>query len=167
MIPDSHHFGKHSTVRKSLFLLVVLLSLSAKGQKISVMKFPELQKKMLTADAPLTIFNFWATWCGPCVREIPLFEEYSSSERVKVYLVSLDFEGDLDKVKAFVKKKNLKSEVIFLNESDYDSYMAKVNKEWSGAIPATLFVDEWGKTYFHANEFVKEELDKEIKKHIN
>ena len=70
-------------------------------------------------------------------------------------------------MKSFVKKHNLKSEVIFLNESDYDSYMAKVNKEWSGAIPATLFVDEWGKTYFHENEFTKEELDKEIKKYIN
>ena len=154
-------------MKKLLTLIVVLLSFLVNGQEVSVMKFPELQKKMLTADASLTIFNFWATWCGPCVREIPLFENYSSNDQVKIYLVSLDFVEDLDKVKAFVEKRNLKSEVIFLNETDYDSYMVKVSKEWSGAIPATLFVDAWGKTYFHENEFTKDELDLEIKKYIN
>ena len=154
-------------MKNLLSLIIVLISFFARGQEVRMMKFPELQKKMLTADAPLTIFNFWATWCSSCVREIPFFETYSSNDQVKVYLVSLDFVENFQKVKTFVETKGLKSEVIFLNETDYDSYMAKVRKDWSGAIPATLFVDEWGKTYFYEKEFTKEELDKEIKKHIN
>ena len=147
--------------------MFALLAMIALSQEVKVMKFPEVQKKILTADAPLTIFNFWATWCAPCVREMPLFESYADDPNVKVYLISLDFGDQLEKVKKFAGKKGLKSEVILLNESDYDSYIGKVSKEWTGAIPATLFVDEWGKTYFHESEFTKKELDDVIKKYLN
>ncbi|MCP4456917.1 MAG: TlpA family protein disulfide reductase [Cytophagales bacterium] len=154
-------------MKQLLFLGVFISSFFVQSQDVKVMKFPKLQKKILTADAPLTIFNFWATWCGPCVREMPHFDRYANNPDVKVYLISLDFEGEIEKVKKFVMKKGIKSEVIHLNEKDYDSYMAKVSNEWTGAIPATLFVDEWGKTYFHENEFTKDELDKAIKKYLN
>jgi len=154
-------------MRKLIFSGVYIFMLSLQAQDVEVMKFPELQKKILTADAPLTVFNFWATWCAPCVREIPHFEAYANNQEVKIYLVSVDFSNDFEKVKKFVLNKGLKSEVIHLNEKDYDSYMAKVSKEWTGAIPATLFVDEWGKTYFHENAFTKEELDNIIKKYLN
>ena len=145
----------------------MLSCLFVQSQEVRAVKFPELQKLILTADAEVTIFNFWATWCGPCVKELPYFENYSNNDKVKVYLVSLDFEEDLEKVKKFVVNKNLKSEVIFLNEKNYNSFMDKISKEWTGAIPATLFVDEWGKTYFHEKAFTKEELDKKINSYLD
>jgi len=154
-------------MRKLIVLGFFLFALATEAQEVEVLKFPELQKKILTADAPLTIFNFWATWCAPCIREMPHFDNYLTNPDVKVYFISLDFQGQLEKVRAFVKKKGIKSEVIYLNEKDYDSYMTKVIKEWTGAIPATLFVDEWGKTYFHESEFTKQDLDDRIKKYLN
>lgn len=146
-------------------LLFVVARLNA--QDVDLIKFPVLQKKILTADAPLTIFNFWATWCGPCIKEMPHFDAYHQDENVKVVFVSLDFSDKLEKVKSFVAKREIKSEVILLDETDYNSYMDKVSKEWSGAIPATLFVDEWGKTYFHEGEMSKEQLEEKIKKYSN
>lgn len=154
-------------MKRFLFASIILASTIVHSQEVEVVKFPELQKKILTADAPLTVFNFWATWCGPCVKEIPHFESYSKDENVKVYLVSLDFPDHLDKVKAFVEKKGLKSQILHLHETDYNSYMRKVHKDWSGAIPATLFVDEWGKTSFHEGELTKEQLAEKINSYLN
>lgn len=154
-------------MRRLLICIGIVWSVSAQSQEVNVIKFPELQKRILTADAEVTIFNFWATWCGPCVKELPHFESYAGNEKVKVYLVSLDFEEDLEKVKKFVAGKGLKSEVLFLNEKNYNTFMDKISKEWTGAIPATLFVDKWGKTYFHEKAFTKEELDDKIKSYLN
>lgn len=169
--PKHEHFELNFrnllSMRKLIILAFFLFTSIVKAQEVKTLKFPELQKKIMTADASLTIFNFWATWCAPCIREMPHFDDYSTNPDVKVYFISLDFKNQIEKVRSFVKKKGIKSDVILLDESDYNSYMAKVSKEWSGAIPATLFVDEWGKTYFHESEFTKKELDDVIKKYLN
>lgn len=149
-------------------LLVVVFTSRSFAQEVEVVKFADLQKKMLYTEAPLTVFNFWATWCGPCIKELPHFDALESeNSNVKVYLVSIDFQSELEKVKKFVAKKALNSDVLFLDEKDPDDYMGKVSQEWSGAIPATLFVTDLGKTYFHEKAFTKEELEKTIKNYLN
>ncbi len=148
------------------FCILITLHLSA--QEVEVVKFSDLQKKILYTDSPLTVFNFWATWCGPCIKELPHFDALGTANKnVKVYLVSIDFQSELERVKKFVEKRSLKSDVLFLNEKDPDDYMGKVSNDWSGAIPATLFVTDLGKTYFHEKAFTKEELEKTIKKYLN
>ncbi len=154
-------------MKKNLLMLALLVSIHLSAQSVEVVKFPDLQEKMLSTNMELTIFNFWATWCAPCIKEIPYFEAIDSNSKIKVYLVSLDFPNQLEKVKKFVLKKNLQSEVLFLDEKDPDSYMPKVSQEWSGAIPATLFVTDLGKTYFHEKAFTKEELEKTVKNYLN
>ncbi|MEP1034376.1 TlpA disulfide reductase family protein [Ekhidna sp.] len=155
-------------MKKIALGLCILVSLHLSAQEVEVVKFSDLQKKMLYTDAPLTVFNFWATWCGPCIKELPHFDTLESENRnVKVYLVSIDFQSELDRVKKFVVKKALKSDVLFLDEKDPDDYMGKVSADWSGAIPATLFVTDLGKTYFHEKAFTKEELEKTIEKYLN
>ncbi|MFK7953669.1 MAG: TlpA family protein disulfide reductase [Ekhidna sp.] len=155
-------------MKKTLFALLLSVTIQLSAQDVEVVKFNELQRKILYTDAPLTIFNFWATWCGPCIKELPHFDELSeSNEDVKVFLVSLDFPDQLEKVKNFVTKKSLSSEVLFLNEKDPDDYMPKVSEQWTGAIPATLFVTDLGKTYFHEKEFSKEELEQTVDKYLN
>lgn len=155
-------------MKKLICLSILVISLQLSAQEVEIVKFSDLQKKMLYTEAPLTVFNFWATWCGPCIKELPHFDELNETNKdVKVYLVSLDFQNQLDRVKKFVEKKGLKSEVLFLDEKDPDSYMPKVSQEWTGAIPATLFVTELGKTYFYEKAFTKEELEKTINNHLN
>lgn len=160
-------YRKSLIMRKVLITALTVSPIFLMAQDIKVIKFPELQKRILTADAPLTVFNFWATWCGPCVKEIPHFETYASNPNVKVVFVSMDFSDELEKVKKFVKNQELKSEVVLLDETDYNTIIDKISKDWSGAIPATLFVDEWGKTNFHEKEFTKEQLDNTINEYLN
>jgi thiol-disulfide isomerase/thioredoxin len=155
-------------MKKSIFVIVLFMSMQLSAQKVEVVKFADLQSKMLSVEAPLTVFNFWATWCGPCIKELPHFDELESqNENIKVYLVSLDFPNQLEKVNNFVNKRSLKSEVLFLDEKDPDDYMPKVSNEWTGAIPATLFVTDLGKTYFHEKAFTKQELEEVVNKYLN
>jgi thiol-disulfide isomerase/thioredoxin len=88
------------------------------------------------------VINFWATWCKPCVEELPYFEqlhEAFDNEKVQVILVSLDFERDLTtKLTSFVEDRRLQSDVVVLLDGNYNSWIDKVDPEWGGAIPVTI-----------------------------
>ena len=164
MLPQKR---KNIVVKKSLVVIAIVVCSTLSAQEVEVVKFADLQKKMLSSNTELTVFNFWATWCAPCIKEIPYFEALDAKSNVKVFLVSLDFPNQLEKVKKFVTNKELKSEVLFLNEKDPDTYMGKVSQEWSGAIPATLFVTDLGKAFFHEKAFSKEELEETVNNYLN
>ncbi len=87
------------------------------------------------------VVNFWATWCKPCIKELPYFEEFNSkheNEKVKVVLVSLDFPKQVESnLVPFVRKKQLQSKVVVLLDGKYNDWIDKVSPNWSGAIPAT------------------------------
>jgi len=109
---------------------------------IPVYTFEPFQKLLSSESDTTFIINFWATWCKPCVEELPYFEAYHEkykSEKVKVLLVSLDFPKQIEKkVVPFINDRNLQPEVIILDEADPNSWIDKVDPEWSGAIPITI-----------------------------
>lgn len=123
----------------------LLLSAPAFAQQVDVIKFPELQKRLARPTDTTYVVNFWATWCAPCVKELPGFEQVraaNANKKVKVLLVSLDYASQLDKkVRPFVKQRGLKSEVVLLNETDPNNWIDKVDAKWSGALPFTLIVN--------------------------
>ena len=88
------------------------------------------------------VINFWATWCKPCVEELPYFEtlhNIHAEDKVKIILVSLDFPNQIEsKLYPFIEKHNLKSEVIVLLDGKYNDWIEKVDEKWSGAIPITV-----------------------------
>lgn len=127
---------------KSILLsFCLLLFLSAKGQEM--IKLPQLQK-MINEGASIKVVNFWATWCAPCIKEMPLFEKLNDENKsVKVLLVSMDYDLDPnpDKVKRFMDRKKISSEVVILAEEKPTEWIDKIDKNWSGALPATLVVN--------------------------
>ncbi|MEO7989031.1 MAG: TlpA disulfide reductase family protein [Chryseolinea sp.] len=149
-------------------LLIILLSLSiheARAQQIRVIKLPELQEIIHSGSASIQVINFWATWCAPCVKELPLFEKLNAenSESIKITLINLDFADKLDRVKAFVDRKKMKADVLLLDEIDYNQWIDKVDKHWGGAIPATLVINNQnGKRKFIERELEEGELEKLI-----
>ena len=57
-------------------------------------------------------------------------------------MVSMDFPKDItEKVIPFVTKNNINSEIVLLDEPDYNAWIDDVDKEWSGTIPATLILN--------------------------
>ncbi len=150
-----------------LIPFLLLLSISAFGQtKAPMVKLTELQQLISTPGEQIRVINFWATWCAPCIKELPLFEKLNQENKnVKVTLVSMDIDLDPDpeKVYRFVDRKKLKSEVLILDERNPNDWIDKIDKKWSGALPATLLVNtQTGKRVFVEKELHEGDLEKLI-----
>ena len=144
-----------------LFLLISCLQSAAYSQQVTLLSIDELNKRTATGKDTTYIINFWATWCAPCVKELQYFEKLGAdlkAEKLKVLLVNVDFKSKLKStVIPFVKRRKLKSEVYLLNETDPDVYINRIDKTWTGSIPATLFMKN-GKRVFSENEYNYKQL---------
>jgi len=109
-----------------------------------VMDFAEFEERIQKDDDTLYIYNFWATWCMPCVKEMPYFEQVHdeyANQKVKLIFVSLDFIDLLSKkLVPFINKREISEDVWLLNERNPNSWIDKVSEKWTGSIPATLFM---------------------------
>lgn len=150
MIPDKTNMK--NLFRIFCFLLFILICTFSFAQKaLSVYSYANLKERIENNSDTLYIVNFWATWCKPCVAELPDFEKADSTfktKKVKVLLISMDFKEDIEKrVVPFLQKNNYKSETIILDETD-GSFIDKISTSWSGAIPATLFIRNNKREFF-------------------
>lgn len=151
------------------FLLVFALTFSVNAlvlnaQKPSIVKADELIKRIESSSDTLYIVNFWATWCAPCVEELPVFESsiYSSEETIiKILLVSLDFKQAYSSLEKFMDKHHINEDVLWLDEKKTNSWVDKIDKSWSGAIPATkLYFGN--KQVFHEGQITTDQLQEMI-----
>ena len=121
-------------------------------------------------DDKVYVINFWATWCAPCVKELPHFEKLNAdfkNKNVEVILVSLDFPHLYEKkLIPFIEEKNLASKVIVLDDVDMNTWIPKVDESWTGSIPATIIYKN-DKKQFYERSFNFEELEKEVKHFLN
>lgn len=162
-----HFFMLKRPILVFLFFFTIGHSNYAQNQ-VDVLSFDEFKTGYLEKQSDtLFVINFWATWCKPCVQEMPYFleaEEKFGGEKFKLLLVSLDFKTDLEsKLIPFLEKKSISSDVVLLDDLDYNSWIDKVSENWSGAIPATLFLNQEKGIYtFKEGEFEKEKLLNQI-----
>ena len=172
-------------IKKSIFILLVFIAFTsckkeivkeivAKEEipQISTVKtvtYNELKPLLEKEDGKTYIINFWATWCAPCVKELPYFEkikEEYADNNVEVLLVSLDFPKQVEKkLIPFINKKKLQSEVILLDDVNEDIWIKAIDESWSGAIPATIIYNNNNRK-FYEQSFDYETLENELKTFI-
>lgn len=138
--------------------------------EIPTYNYAELKPFLNRADDKVYVVNFWATWCAPCIKELPYFEKVNQdykNKNVEVILVSLDFPKKKEsKLIPYVEKKGLKSQVLHLDDANEQFWIADIDEDWSGALPATLIYSK-DKRKFLAKSVTQEELENEIKSFIN
>lgn len=144
--------------------IIILISitfffvLAVAGQELKKVKVTDLEKIIAESKDPL-IINFWATFCKPCMEEIPYFQKLQAKyekEGLQLLFVSLDMQDDYPaKVNSFIKKRKMAS--AWLDETNADYFCPKIDAKWTGAIPATLFINN--KTQYR--KFVEESLSEE------
>ncbi|MCI9846368.1 redoxin domain-containing protein [Flavobacterium pectinovorum] len=153
-------------VFKIVIFFFLTFSVTAYCQNIKLINIDQLNERIKTGKDSTYVVNFWATWCAPCIKELPHFEKLGAeykSEKLVVLLISVDFKSKLSSaVEPFVKRKNLKNEVLLLNESSPQEYIDRIDPSWSGSIPATIFI-KGDKRKFVESEFTYEQLLTEYK----
>lgn len=126
-----------------IFLSIVIAAMSAQGQQIRAYSADDIIHRASSKDT-LYIVNFWATWCAPCVQELPEFNSLQKryeGKPVKVLLVSLDFKSDYPmRLATFLQRKGITPEVVWLSDTNPNEYIPKIENAWEGSIPATVIV---------------------------
>jgi thiol-disulfide isomerase/thioredoxin len=152
---------------KTIFIITfLLLATSIDAQQIKSIKVTDLAKTIKESKTPLVV-NFWATFCVPCIEEMPYFQELVhqyASKNVSLIFVSLDLkEAYPAKVNQMAQKLKLAYPVVWLNETNADYFCPKIDTSWTGGMPSSLFVNNaTGYHKFFEDQLSKEKLGKEI-----
>ena len=147
-------------------MIYLLLSFSTLAQNVPEMNFEQLKPYLNKNNDTVYVVNFWATWCQPCVEELPAFLSVAKelkNDKVKFIFVSLDFPSQKEnRLIPYLNKNNFTEQVVLLNDPDSNSWIDKVNSEWSGAIPATI-IYKGEKRSFYEKKLERNELINSIK----
>lgn len=167
--PNNEKAGNKEVAEESVENSGELVSNSAEVV-VETYDFKGFEKYLNFKDDKIYVINFWATWCKPCVEELPHFEELYQNykdKNVEVILVSLDFPKKIDKTLIpFIKKNNIKSKVILLDDPKQNDWIPLVDENWSGAIPATVIYNKNSKG-FYEQSFNYEQLEEQLNKFLN
>ncbi|MBK6634564.1 MAG: redoxin domain-containing protein [Chitinophagaceae bacterium] len=150
-------------------LMVFVMVVSA--QDIPKWKIEDVVRSYSAKNDTVYVVNFWATFCKPCIEEIPHFlrlaEKYKS-QKVKLLLVSLDLPAYYPaKIVSFAKKNNYNTNIVWLNETNADHFCPMIDQKWSGAIPSTIIVNNSnGYRKFKEEEMSAVELERSLQEAI-
>lgn len=146
----------------------LLLASTAFSQIIKKVKVTEVEEYVKNSDHPI-VLNCWATWCAPCIEEIPYFMETVkkySDQKVELLLVSLDFASSYPtKIQEQIKKKKFDATFFWLNETNADYFCPRIDPKWDGTLPSTLFVNpKTGYRQFFGRPLTDRQVELEVKK---
>lgn len=148
------------------FLLFVLVAAVNAQTPAPIFDLAQYEKRVQQKNDTLYIVNFWATWCKPCVAELPSFEKAAKAfkeQPVKIILVSQDAKARAVQVTDFLKKNNYTSEAFILAAGNPNVWIDKIDTKWSGTLPMTLLYKNGKKIYFHEGDYeTYDELEKII-----
>jgi thiol-disulfide isomerase/thioredoxin len=154
-------------MKRVISIGIGMLLLTVAFAQVKKIKITDLEEHIAKSDHPLVI-SFWASWCAPCVQEIPWLQEgvaKFADQQVELVLVSMDFPRDYPKkLEAFIQQKGFKATFYWLDESNADYFCPKINARWQGGIPANLFVyNKTGYRRFFDRALTDRQVGPEIK----
>ena len=153
-----------------LLAIVFLLSAALLPERpVTVVNLKEYQNTAIRNNDTLYVVNFWATWCKPCVREMPYFETSNQkfkNQKVKFIFVSMNYAREAEQVKKFINEKQVQADVLLLNAGNPNGWIDAIDSTWSGSIPATIMYRKNKKAFFYEGEFTQNQLDSVIQNQI-
>jgi len=150
-------------IKKCVFIIAFFcFAVAVHAQDIPKVKMVDVVQHFEQKNDSIYVINFWATFCKPCVAEIPNFIKITNKykkDKVKLMLVSLD-------LPSFYPKR-IATNIAWLEETNADYFCPMIDKTWGGSIPATIIVNaKTGYRKFFEAEISAVDFEKELKKAI-
>ena len=161
-----------TTIISCILIISACGPIETDNQVKKVVNYQQLQTEFALREEKLLVVNFWATWCKPCVKELPHFmevnDQFKNNSSYEMILVSLDKSESLDKEMSEVAEKlNLTTDLYLLNDiTNMNTWIPAIDSSWSGAIPATVFYKDGRKVAFTEGQLSKSELTQKIKQYL-
>ena len=147
--------------QRDLILLCVLVAMAPgavlgetpvarEARELRAVTAAEVLAAVREPGARAVLVNVWATWCAPCVEEMPylarLKREYGP-RGLRLIVVSADFEEQAAAAAAFLDRQEVDAVSLIKREKD-ETFIDAIHPPWSGALPASLLYDEEGRLHF-------------------
>lgn len=142
------------------FLAALAVTANVSLQSIT----PHKLRDLLRSSSKPVVVNVWATWCIPCVEELPEIVQWAKENRhrVSVVLVSADFSSRRELVLQFLQKRRL-GWPSYIKEGADETFIAVLHPQWSGALPATFVYAPGGELVaFFERKVAKADLDQAL-----
>lgn|GEM_PF-1012774 len=123
-------------------------SASFEAAPIEAVRMGRLVEKLKASRGHITVLNVWATWCKPCLEEMPelvrFFREYRS-KGVRFLSVSADHPDTLaDRVRPYIEQQRIPFAVWVVGGESPDELVQAIDPRWQGSLPATFVFDASG-----------------------
>ncbi len=166
-VPETKVFGcstkwadKSDTAKKSL------AKWDAEPVKISSIDAEAVKALAKNDSQKLLLINVWATWCGPCVNELPELVTMNRMYRQRPFqmiTISMDDANKKDQALEMLTKLHVSATNYIFNSDKRDALVEALDKEWPGPVPHTILIAPGGKViYRQTGEFDVMELKKAI-----
>jgi len=124
----------------------IAASVPAGEDSVKFINIAGLQEFISQHRGEVLVINVWATWCVPCVEEIPDLTTLTKEDHVRVVGISIDDPEDVpSKVIPFLKKHAVLYPVFVKAAGNDEAFINALNEKWTGAVPVTFVYDSTGK----------------------
>ncbi|MCI0612305.1 TlpA family protein disulfide reductase [bacterium] len=153
---------QHQTRLKSIIGIALIL-VAACSSGIRVQRINDAAIAKLPAEKETVVLNFWATWCQPCVEEIPLFIKLQKEyPEISVVGISMDELNQEAQVQSFAQNHEMNYRVTLRDGEDFEKMVNSIDPQWIGALPATFVFKKGSRVYSKTGAITEKELQQAI-----